>query len=116
MNHSGTNGFKANGTQRAFFLMSGDARGSAAAPPVRGLVYTLLRTPSLKLKDPLSLFFLCKTNKRLLLQIRMEVRAAKDTKPKTNKAKNERIVWGVLLLFSVEGLLLIFMKSSSWRQ
>lgn len=43
---------------------------------------------SLKLKDPLSLFFpLCKTNKRLLVQIRMEVRAAENTKTKTNKGK-----------------------------
>lgn len=46
-------------------------RAAGADPAVCSLIRELLRTLSLKLKDPLSLFLLCKTNKRLLLQIRM---------------------------------------------
>lgn len=75
--------------------MSWDGSSSAADPAVCGLIYKLLQTLTLKLKEPLSLFFLCKTNRKLLLQIRMWARAAKDTKPKANKGKLKGLFGGV---------------------
>lgn len=48
------------------------------------------------------------------MRVGVEARAAEEAKPKQTKA-NMKGSFGARGLFSVEGLLLVFMERSSWR-